>query len=94
MSRNSGIFWAIFQGNLLFGNVFVFAMFKGKETIDSQTRLITYGVLTAVGIFGTFLLLALRSVESENTNADSENTEPRTGLQLAGDEFGNNDLLL
>ena len=31
MGRNSGIFWAILQCSLLFGNMFVYFYFKGKH---------------------------------------------------------------
>ncbi|ROT84817.1 putative UNC93-like protein MFSD11 [Penaeus vannamei] len=40
IARNSGIFWALFQSSLLFGNIFVFYMFMGKDVIDAGTRLV------------------------------------------------------
>lgn len=60
MSRNSGIFWAMLQCSLLFGNIFVFLMLEGKEEIDKHTRFIVYGVLLGVCCVGCLFLLLLR----------------------------------
>lgn len=60
-SRNSGIFWALFQSSMLFGNLFVYFEFRGEESISSTTRLTVYGFFTVGGIIGTLLLLTLKS---------------------------------
>lgn len=60
-SRNSGIFWALFQSSMLFGNLFVYFEFRGQESISSSTRLTVYGFFTGGGILGTLFLLTLKS---------------------------------
>lgn len=59
MSRNAGIFWAIFQTSMFIGNLFVYFMFT-KPEIDAPTRRIVFGVLTGLAIFGTCVLATLR----------------------------------
>ncbi|KAK0098077.1 hypothetical protein PV326_011376 [Microctonus aethiopoides] len=59
MSRNAGIFWAIFQSSLFAGNLFVYFMFN-ESKIESSTRQLVFWVLTALSILGTSLLGFLR----------------------------------
>ncbi|CAG2101577.1 unnamed protein product [Medioppia subpectinata] len=66
MSRNSGVFWALLQCSLIWGNLFVSFVFT-KDTIDEPTIQLTYGVLTGVGIAGTILLFFLRGGNRANS---------------------------
>ncbi|XP_053975322.1 UNC93-like protein MFSD11 [Hylaeus volcanicus] len=61
MSRNAGIFWAIFQTSMFIGNLFVYFMFTESE-IDRSTRRIVFGVLTGLSIGGTCVLAVLRRI--------------------------------
>ena len=70
-SRNSGVFWALFQSSMLFGNLFVYFEFRGEESISTSTRLTVYGFFTGGGILGTLCLLTLRSPSSSGSNADN-----------------------
>ncbi|XP_074597121.1 UNC93-like protein MFSD11 isoform X2 [Brevipalpus obovatus] len=76
ISRNTGIFWCLFQGSLLFGNIFVYFQFQGQENIDSRTRTITYTVLTSAALLGTFLLCFLRKVEPSSSSSSKKSTGP------------------
>lgn len=60
MSRNSGLFWAIFQSSMFIGNIFVVLVFT-SEKIDEETRNLVFKVLTAVSMAGLLLLLTMRS---------------------------------
>ncbi|XP_035694723.1 UNC93-like protein MFSD11 isoform X2 [Branchiostoma floridae] len=66
IGRNSGIFWALLQCSLLFGNIFVWQEFSGKETIDSKTRIQVYVVLLVVCCVGTLMLFVLRNRRPED----------------------------
>ncbi|XP_066292309.1 UNC93-like protein MFSD11 isoform X3 [Branchiostoma lanceolatum] len=66
IGRNSGIFWALLQCSLLFGNLFVWKEFSGKETIDSKTRIQVYVVLLVVCCVGTLMLFVLRNRRPED----------------------------
>lgn len=60
ISRNSGIFWAMLQCSMFFGNLFVFIQFQGKTQIDLATRNVVFGALTGVCAVGIVFLLLLR----------------------------------
>ncbi|KYM84182.1 PREDICTED: UNC93-like protein MFSD11 [Atta cephalotes] len=79
MSRNAGIFWAIFQTSQFAGNLFVFFIFT-KSKIDKEQRTIVFSVLTGLAVVGAGVLLVLRKSpqklllgEAEGvSNADKE----------------------
>ncbi|KZS04435.1 Protein unc-93 A [Daphnia magna] len=88
ISRNSGVFWAVFQCSFLFGNLFVFFLFQGREQIDQQTRTILYSVLLVVGTLGLLLVLVLPAMKdsdaARNSNSKSGDGPMATrGTQLA-----------
>lgn len=60
MSRNAGIFWAIFQMSQFAGNLFVFFIFSDSEIIDADKRKIVFAVLTGLAVVGTLVLGVLR----------------------------------
>ncbi|KAM8706517.1 hypothetical protein ACLKA7_010736 [Drosophila subpalustris] len=100
ISRNSGIFWALLQCSMFFGNLFVYYQFQDKTHIDKQTRDLVIGVLTAVAVLGIVFLLALRFMPN-NAEQDNELEEKQTGcgqavyaLKSAGKLFLTKNMLL
>ncbi|XP_030238400.1 UNC93-like protein MFSD11 [Drosophila navojoa] len=100
ISRNSGIFWALLQCSMFFGNLFVYYQFQDKTHIDKETRNLVIGVLTIVAILGIVFLAALRFMAS-NAEQDNELEEQHTGcgqalyaLKLAGKLFCTKKMLL
>ncbi|KAL3216043.1 hypothetical protein MRX96_033225 [Rhipicephalus microplus] len=79
MSRNSGIFWAMLQCSLIWGNIFVYFQFQGQEQIDRQSRLTVYGALTGIGILGMLLLLVLRGGGIPRRQNSRNETEEKSG---------------
>ncbi|XP_034187756.1 UNC93-like protein MFSD11 [Osmia lignaria lignaria] len=82
MSRNAGIFWAIFQTSMFTGNLFVYFMFTEPE-INASKRKIVFSVLTALAIVGTCLLATLKKTsrglilgEIEGANRELQIPEP------------------
>lgn len=71
MSRNAGIFWAIFQSSQFAGNLFVFFVFKG-DTIDATQRRIVFSVLTGLALVGTLVLLFLRRTPQKLSLGEAE----------------------
>lgn len=71
MSRNAGVFWAIFQMSQFAGNLFVFFMFT-KSSIDSQQRMIVFSVLTSVAVIGIGVLFTLRKSPQRLTLGEAE----------------------
>ncbi|CAB3373110.1 Hypothetical predicted protein [Cloeon dipterum] len=66
ISRNSGIFWAMLQCSMFFGNTFVYFVFQGKTHIDEETRTLVFLVLLGVSAVGIVFLLILRPTNSTN----------------------------
>uniref|UniRef100_A0A1B6FCW5 UNC93-like protein MFSD11 n=1 Tax=Cuerna arida TaxID=1464854 RepID=A0A1B6FCW5_9HEMI len=59
ISRNSGIFWAMLQSSMFFGNIFVSFAFHNKTHIDAGTRMLVFSVLCVVCGLGVVVLLLL-----------------------------------
>lgn len=70
ITRNSGIFWTLLQFSLLFGNIFVYVYFSGKQTenIDATTRNTTYMVLAIVGSIGIGIFMFLRPPKFQHSD--------------------------
>ncbi|XP_068760630.1 UNC93-like protein MFSD11 [Montipora capricornis] len=95
ISRNSGIFWALLQSSLLFGNMYVYFKFKGQEeTISNPTRRNVYTVFTTICGLGICLLFLLRKPRdmviqlnegekelSQNIRPRRKSSEKRTALE-------------
>ncbi|XP_045448903.1 UNC93-like protein MFSD11 [Melitaea cinxia] len=101
ISRNSGIFWAMLQCSLFFGNLFVFIKFQGKTHIDLETRNVVFGALSGVCAVGIVFLLLLRptrrapavdDVKSEMAVTDSEG--PMEAFKGAIKLFCTSDMIL
>ncbi|CAH0397976.1 unnamed protein product [Chilo suppressalis] len=72
ISRNSGVFWAMLQCSLFFGNLFVYIKFQGKSHIDKETRNVVFGALTGVCAVGIVFLLLLRPARRTPTLEDAK----------------------
>lgn len=81
IGRNSGVFWALLQCSLLFGNLFVYFKFQNEETIGENVRTIVFSVLGGVSVVGVLLFLVLIPVRGiarlsgEDVDAVAINTE-------------------
>ncbi|XP_078349107.1 UNC93-like protein MFSD11 isoform X2 [Oculina patagonica] len=79
ISRNSGIFWALLQCSLLFGNMYVYFQFKAEtQTISDSVRRTVYTVFTTVcglGICLLFLLRKPREIERDMMSNRDENDD-------------------
>ncbi|CAJ0610103.1 unnamed protein product [Cylicocyclus nassatus] len=63
--RNSGLLWALSEGSLLGGGVFLFIVFHSSETTDNistSTVRILYGVFTALACLSSLTFALLRPV--------------------------------
>lgn len=83
ISRNSGIFWAMLQASMFFGNLFVYFQFQ-ENHINKETRNLVIGVLIAVGLLGVIFLAALRpQLDNSSNRNDGELQEKQSGLTSA-----------
>ncbi|XP_067043795.1 UNC93-like protein MFSD11 isoform X2 [Acropora muricata] len=95
ISRNSGIFWALLQSSLLFGNMYVYYQFKTETNqIQNTTRRTVYTVFTTICGLGICLLFLLQKPRnmltqsndkdrelSQNLRPSSRNSERRSALE-------------
>jgi len=77
MGRNSGIFWALLQCSLLFGNMFVYFFFGGHVNVSDHGREVLYTVLLVACGIGTLALVLLRKAPSQDYQqvAQNENSD-------------------
>nr|XP_053635439.1 LOW QUALITY PROTEIN: UNC93-like protein MFSD11 [Cherax quadricarinatus] len=95
MSRNSGIFWAMLQSSMLFGNLFVFYQFMGKDVIDHHTRTIVFSALTVVGIIGIGIMCLLPKPGADGSGrADESLGSPFEALKKSFNLFRTKDMIL
>ncbi|CAF3836713.1 unnamed protein product, partial [Rotaria sp. Silwood1] len=78
ISRNSGIFWALFQVSLLSGNIYIFISLK-TEMIDRATRIplfVVFSIVSAIGLV-LFILIIWRSYIEKNRDTLIRTVEER-----------------
>ncbi|XP_077315405.1 UNC93-like protein MFSD11 [Lithobates pipiens] len=80
IGRNSGIFWALLQFSMLFGNLYIYIAWKGEASISDRDRRTLFIALTVISLVGTFLFFLIRTPAS-NT------------IQLSEDDDGSSDIL-
>ncbi|XP_029996675.1 UNC93-like protein MFSD11 [Sphaeramia orbicularis] len=73
IGRNSGIFWALLQFSLFFGNLYVYCAWHGHVHITDKDRQTVFISLTVISLVGCFLFFLIRKPDAES--ASSEATE-------------------
>ncbi|XP_074647181.1 UNC93-like protein MFSD11 isoform X2 [Tubulanus polymorphus] len=71
----SGIFWALFQTSMLFGNLYVYFTFKGNITVDAESRTTLFSVFTALCVVGVLTFAILFSLKDRKQNVKSAQSE-------------------
>lgn len=66
IDQNTSIFWSIYQGSLVFGNLYFYFKFDGVEKVDSPIRIQTYTVLSFVNLLGCISFLFLKGINQES----------------------------
>lgn len=94
ISRNSGIFWAMLQCSMFFGNIFVYFQFQGLTHIDVSTRTMVIWVLLGVSIVGIVFLITLPKPNTVEGAVEQPNRGPLEALKGAGQLFCTRRMLL
>ncbi|KAJ8345513.1 hypothetical protein SKAU_G00297060 [Synaphobranchus kaupii] len=63
IGRNSGIFWALLQFSLFFGNLYIYFAWHGKDTITDKDRQTVFISLTVISLVGSFLFFLIQRPE-------------------------------
>nr|XP_046270715.1 UNC93-like protein MFSD11 [Scatophagus argus] len=92
IGRNSGVFWALLQFSLFFGNLYIYCAWHGHVHITEKDRQTVFISLTVISLVGCFLFFLIRKPDSEPAPSEAsesllqaESTEscsssPRAGL--------------
>ncbi|KAJ7316072.1 hypothetical protein JRQ81_002234 [Phrynocephalus forsythii] len=81
IGRNSGIFWALLQSSLFFGNLYIYFAWQGKLHISDRDRRTVFIALTVISLVGTvlfFLIWTPEKSDSEEEEAATDNLIERT----------------
>uniref|UniRef100_A0A8C9XMP2 Major facilitator superfamily domain containing 11 n=1 Tax=Sander lucioperca TaxID=283035 RepID=A0A8C9XMP2_SANLU len=68
IGRNSGIFWALLQFSLFFGNLYIYCAWHGHVHITDKDRQTVFISLTVISLVGCFLFFLIRKPDPEPTN--------------------------
>ncbi|XP_792285.2 UNC93-like protein MFSD11 [Strongylocentrotus purpuratus] len=82
MGRNSGLFWAMLQGSLLFGNLFFFLEMEGINSVTTHLRTIIFIVLTVISGVGVLTFLFLTKPPEEFSSLSIQEEGPTGGFGL------------
>ncbi|TNN34516.1 UNC93-like protein MFSD11 [Liparis tanakae] len=83
IGRNSGIFWALLQFSLFFGNLYIYCAWHGHAHITDQDRQTVFISLTVISLVGCFLFFLIRKPDPEpappEAPLEAESTDSSTG---------------
>uniref|UniRef100_A0A8C2WK95 Major facilitator superfamily domain containing 11 n=1 Tax=Cyclopterus lumpus TaxID=8103 RepID=A0A8C2WK95_CYCLU len=65
IGRNSGIFWALLQFSLFFGNLYIYCAWHGHVHITDMDRQTVFISLTVISLVGCFLFFLIRKPDPE-----------------------------
>ncbi|KAI1884227.1 hypothetical protein AGOR_G00224280 [Albula goreensis] len=65
IGRNSGIFWALLQFSLFFGNLYIYLAWQGKVEITDKDRQTVFITLTVISLVGSFLFFLIQRPDPE-----------------------------
>uniref|UniRef100_H2ZXP0 Major facilitator superfamily domain containing 11 n=2 Tax=Latimeria chalumnae TaxID=7897 RepID=H2ZXP0_LATCH len=65
INKNTGVFWALLQCSMLFGNLYIYLEWNGKEVITDSSRTKLFVALSVLSLVGTAVFILLRKVEQQ-----------------------------
>ncbi|XP_030646249.1 UNC93-like protein MFSD11 [Chanos chanos] len=72
INRNTGMFWALLQCSMLFGNLYVYFDWKGKTEITEGDRRTMFVALLVISVLGTLSFLVLRKTGQQEEQLSEE----------------------
>ncbi|OCT63013.1 UNC93-like protein MFSD11 [Xenopus laevis] len=70
IGRHSGIFWALLQFSMLFGNLYIYLAWKGEISISDKDRRTVFIALTVISLVGSVLFFLIRTPDSDTAQED------------------------
>ncbi|XP_063315041.1 UNC93-like protein MFSD11 [Pelobates fuscus] len=84
IGRNSGIFWALLQFSMLFGNLYIYVAWKGEVVISETDRRSVFIALTVISLVGTVLFFLIRTPSSSRSQSQEDDGGSDSGLSAEG----------
>uniref|UniRef100_A0A8B9DHI0 UNC93-like protein MFSD11 n=1 Tax=Anser cygnoides TaxID=8845 RepID=A0A8B9DHI0_ANSCY len=79
IGRNSGVFWALLQSSLFFGNLYIYFAWQGKTYITESDRRTVFIALTVISLVGTVLFFLIRKQEDTKAPGEEDSTNEIPG---------------
>ncbi|NXY75473.1 MFS11 protein, partial [Glareola pratincola] len=79
IGRNSGVFWALLQSSLFFGNLYIYFAWQGKTHISESDRRTVFIALTVISLVGTVLFFLIRKQEDTKAPGEEDSTSEILG---------------
>ncbi|XP_074703056.1 UNC93-like protein MFSD11 isoform X1 [Strix aluco] len=79
IGRNSGVFWALLQSSLFFGNLYIYFAWQGKTHISESDRRTVFIALTVISLVGTVLFFLIRKQEDTKTPGEENSANEILG---------------
>ncbi|XP_048410877.1 UNC93-like protein MFSD11 isoform X2 [Stegostoma tigrinum] len=86
IGRNSGIFWALLQFSLLFGNLYIYFAWKGETHISDHNRRTVYIALTVISGMGSVLFFLIKQPVSEVSSIEQDKSDDESDIILRPQE--------
>ncbi|KAL0993407.1 hypothetical protein UPYG_G00107410 [Umbra pygmaea] len=83
IGRNSGIFWALLQFSLFFGNMYIYFAWHGHTHITDKDRETVFISLTVISLVGCFLFFLIQKPEPEATPSETSEPMPADSTESA-----------
>ncbi|XP_071429607.1 UNC93-like protein MFSD11 [Pithys albifrons albifrons] len=79
IGRHSGVFWALLQSSLFFGNLYIYFAWQGKTHISESDRRTVFIALTVISLVGTVLFFLIRKQEDTKAPGDEDSANEILG---------------
>ncbi|NXV89926.1 MFS11 protein, partial [Calonectris borealis] len=79
IGRNSGVFWALLQSSLFFGNLYIYFAWQGKTHISESDRRTVFIALTVISLVGTVLFFLIRKQEDTKAPEEEDSADETLG---------------
>lgn len=83
IGRNSGVFWALLQSSLFFGNLYIYFAWQGKTHISESDRRTVFIALTVISLVGTVLFFLIRKQEDTKTPGEEDSVSEILGDSMS-----------
>ncbi|XP_063041140.1 UNC93-like protein MFSD11 [Engraulis encrasicolus] len=82
INRNTGVFWALLQCSMIFGNLYVYLDWRDKDEITEENRRVMFISLLVVSVVGTLCFLVLRSPHHSQEVMSEEESQSLLSKQI------------